>query len=112
MKYRTCDERIIDLLKQHYSIKCTIPIILTTHINNVFQTIENAVKHTFFQAFVATLNGVPTTQKHHVKHHAFSLTMQCFGNVFEKPLKSMFLTIFFKARNIVQMMLIAHPLCH
>ena len=39
--------------------------------------------------------------------------MQCFGDVFEKPLTSMFLTMFFKTQNMVPTMhltmLIAHP---
>ena len=35
--------------------------------------------------------------------------MQCFSNVFEKTLTSMFSTMFFKTQNIVQTMLIAHP---
>ena len=39
--------------------------------------------------------------------------MQCFGDVFEKILTSMFLTMFFKMQNIGQTMhltmLIAHP---
>ena len=39
----------------------------------------------------------------------FSLTMQCFADVFEKPSTSMFLAMFLKTQNIVPTMLIAHP---
>jgi len=51
--------------------------------------------------------------KHRGKHRGFSLTMRCFGDVFEKTSTSMFLTMFFKTQNIGQTMhltmLIAHP---
>ena len=56
------------------------------------------------QAFVIALNKVPKTKKHHVKCRAYSLTMRCFGDVFEKPSTSMFLTMFFKTQNIEQTM--------
>ena len=72
-----------------------------------FQTKENSGKcHKFFQLQITRLNFFiyislwsSWNLKNYVKRRAFSLTMQCFGDIFEKPLTSMFLTMFFKTRK-------------
>ena len=117
-------------------------IMLTMHISDVFQTIKKILKKVIYFSNVnhtiniRKLNSIfeaqksytefnfwlnnqtlslwsSQNQKHHGKHRAFSLTMRCLGDVFEKTSTSMFLTMFFKTQNIGQTMhltmLIAHP---